>query len=219
METSGTLEPITRRSTASLIASQLRDAITAGTFPPGTQLTETELAEQLGVSRGPLREAMQRLVQEGLLRSELHRGLFVNELTTDDIRDVYTVRAIIERAACSLILRRCDPARTADRLDQIVARMRTAVRDDDQKARGTADADFHETLVAAAGSPRLVRMARTLVAETRMCIAALEDKYRMPEHVVDEHAAIVAALRARDEARAHELIEAHMAEGLTRLVP
>jgi DNA-binding GntR family transcriptional regulator len=218
MESPGTLEPITRQSTASLIADQLREAITTGAFAPGTQMTETGLAEQLGVSRGPLREAMQRLVQEGLLRSELHRGLFVNELDPADVRDVYTVRAIIEQAACTLILR-ADPDRTADRLEEIVGGMRLAVRGGDAAARGEADLAFHETLVAESGSPRLVRMARTLLVETRMCIAALADKYHLPDDVVDEHSAIVTALRERDETAMRARVETHMMEGLARLVP
>ncbi|MGH3815020.1 MAG: GntR family transcriptional regulator, partial [Pseudonocardiaceae bacterium] len=62
------LQPVSRQSTAAIIADRLRDAITRGAFPPGAQLGEVELAGRLGVSRGPLREAMQRLVQEGLLR-------------------------------------------------------------------------------------------------------------------------------------------------------
>jgi DNA-binding GntR family transcriptional regulator len=217
MESSGTLEPITRRSMATLIAVRLRDAIINGVFAPGEQLTETGLAEQLGVSRGPLREAMQRLVAEGLLRSELHRGLFVNELEHTDIRDIYTVRSIIERAACSLILRH-DPDASAERLARIVNTMREAVRGGDVRARGEGDLAFHETLVAESGSPRLVRMTRTLLAETRMCIAALEGKYQVPDDIVDEHAAIVTALRERDEAAAHTCIEHHMAEGVARLV-
>ena len=97
--------------------------------------------------------------------------------------------------------------------------MRRAVRGGDPKARGEADLDFHETLVAESGSPRLIRMAKTLLVETRMCIAALEDKYQLPDDVVDEHVAIVAALRHRDEATAHARVETHMMDGLARLVP
>ena len=74
----GELEPVARQSTAELIADQMRSAIMYGVFAPGTQLGEAELAARFGVSRGPLREAMQRLVQEGLLRGERHRGLFVH---------------------------------------------------------------------------------------------------------------------------------------------
>src|SRR5215204_4789941 len=94
-----TLEPVHFESTASIIARRLRRAIMYGSIPPGSQLTETELAAQFQVSRGPLREAMQRLVQEGLLRSERNRGLFVVELDDDDARDIYVARAAVEKAA------------------------------------------------------------------------------------------------------------------------
>src|SRR3954467_10018607 len=98
------LEPVDRKSTPALVADQLRSAIMRGTFPPGAQLGEVELAARLGVSRGPLREAMQRLVAEGLLPSERHRGLFVRDLDAADVRDVYTARSAVERAAGLLIL-------------------------------------------------------------------------------------------------------------------
>jgi DNA-binding GntR family transcriptional regulator len=68
------IEPVSRESTAAVIARQLRDAIMTGALPPGTQLGETELASRFQVSRGPLREAMQHLVSEGLLRSEQPAG-------------------------------------------------------------------------------------------------------------------------------------------------
>ena len=99
------LEPVSRQSTAAIIADRLRDAITRGAFPPGAQLGEVDLAARLGVSRGPLREAMQRLVQEGLLRGERHRGLFVVELGLADVHDIYAARLVVEQAAAGLILR------------------------------------------------------------------------------------------------------------------
>ena len=98
------IEPVSRRSTAEIVADRIRTAIMRGTFGPGTQLGEVELAARLGVSRGPLREAMQRLVAEGLLRSERHRGLFVRELGADDVRDVYIARTAVERAAALLVV-------------------------------------------------------------------------------------------------------------------
>lgn len=80
--------PLERQSTAELIAERLRIAIMRGVLAPGAQLGEASLAAQFAVSRGPLREAMQRLVSEGLLRSERNRGIFVIELTDDDVLDV-----------------------------------------------------------------------------------------------------------------------------------
>ena len=101
----GVLEPLQLRSTPALIADQLRSQILEGRFPPHTQLAEVELARQLQVSRGPIREAMQRLIQEGLLRAERNRGVFVVELGLDDARDVYLARGVIERAAAAIVVK------------------------------------------------------------------------------------------------------------------
>ncbi|MGB3662374.1 GntR family transcriptional regulator, partial [Mycolicibacter algericus] len=108
-------EPLSRPSTPELIAERLREAITRGRLTPGQQLGEASLAAQFEVSRGPLREAMQRLVAEGLLRSERNRGIFVVELSDDDVRDVYQARKAIERAAVIEVLGG-DPAAAAARL-------------------------------------------------------------------------------------------------------
>src|SRR5690606_25622514 len=168
-----------------------------GALAPGTQLTEADLAAQFEVSRGPLREAMQRLVQEGLLRSELHRGLFVIDLEAEDVDDIYLARTAVERAAMTQILR--SPtlrAAAAERLDEVQRQMAEATDDD---ALSDADLRFHEVLVEASGSKRLVRMAQTLLIETRMCLAALQRTYPSGEERVQEHRRIVDAVRDGDE--------------------
>lgn len=212
------LGPIARESTAAMIAERLRRAIAEGTFEAGTQLGETELARRFGVSRGPLREAMQRLVQEGLLESIRNRGLFVTTLTASDVRDIYAVRTAIEGAAVEMIIDR-DPAGAATRLAKAQARMAAAARRADAKALSAADMAFHEALVNESGSTRLQRMAGTLIAETRMCINALQDKYSVPDVLADEHAGIVAAIRAGDRTRALRLLDAHMQDAVRRLTP
>jgi DNA-binding GntR family transcriptional regulator len=212
------LGPLNPESMASIIARRLRAAIMYGSLPPGRQLNEAELAARFGVSRGPLREAMQRLVQEGLLRSERNRGLFVVTFTPDDVRDIYVARAAVERAAASLILRR-DPAQAAARLDKVHREMKKAALRTDYPAVSDADLRFHETLVAASASPRLMRMHSTLLVESRMCIAALESTYRFPNEVAEEHGALLDAIRAGDQARLFQHIEAHMQDALRRLAP
>lgn len=210
------LDPVDRKSTASIIAEKLREAIMRGTLEPGTQLHESELAGQLGVSRGPLREAMQRLVQEGLLRSERHRGLFVIELDEAGILDVYRVRRVVERAAARLIMER-DVAEVADHLAEAYDDMLQAVGDEDRFALSEADLDFHEALVEQSGSIRLVRMSRTLLVETRMCLSAMAETYEFPQEVAEEHGAIITAIRARDEDRLLSLIDHHINDALKRL--
>lgn len=211
-------EPVHQESTAALIARQLRDAIMHGRLEPGAQLSEAELSAQFGVSRGPLREAMQRLVQEGLLRSERNRGLFVIALAEDDVRDIYAARSAIESAAAIMILRKADP----DALGELRAAceaMTKAAKKKDMDGLSDADLRFHEVLVSQSGSPRLNRMHQTLIVETRMCMTALEDKYRVPAVLAAEHSAIVDAIEAKDEELALRRIDAHMQDALTRLAP
>jgi len=211
-------EPVHQESTAALIARQLRDAIMHGRLEPGAQLSEAELSAQFGVSRGPLREAMQRLVQEGLLRSERNRGLFVMILAEADVRDVYAARSAIERAAATMVLRAGDPEALAE-LRSACAAMTKAAKKKDMVGLSDADLRFHEVLVTQSGSPRLIRMHETLIVETRMCMTALQDKYVMPADVVLEHTAIVDAIEAKDEALALRKIDEHMQDALTRLAP
>ncbi|AIG74037.1 GntR family transcriptional regulator [Amycolatopsis japonica] len=212
------IEPVSRESTAGIIARQLRDAIMTGALPPGTQLGETDLASRFQVSRGPLREAMQHLVSEGLLRSERHRGLFVIDLEPGDVYDIYSARSAIERAAMLRALRG-DRERVATELEEAVRAMAAAADDDDPTALSWADLRFHEALIAASGSKRLVRMARTLLIETRMCLTALQGTYQQVEERVTEHTRIIEALRAGDEETALSLLEAHMEDAVQRLAP
>src|SRR5215831_11238083 len=106
----GQLAPLRIESTPSLVAARIRAGIFDRTFPPDGQLNEVELARDLGVSRGPVREAFQRLIHEGLLRAERNRGVFVVALDQDCMRDVYFVRDVIEQAAAQ---------RAAERRDEV----------------------------------------------------------------------------------------------------
>ena len=104
MTDSGQLAPLRLESTPVLVADRLREGILDGTFPPRTQLSEVALSQQLSVSRGPIREAMQRLLQEGLLRGERNRGVFVVDLGASDVRDIYLARSAVERTAAALVV-------------------------------------------------------------------------------------------------------------------
>lgn len=211
------LEPVAREPTASVIARRIRNAIIDGVLAPGTQLTEMRLAEQLGVSRAPVREALQRLIQEGLAQNR-RRGVFVRELTVDDVADVYFARAACELAAAERIM-----SRSADvdwePLDEALRWLEEATAATDWSQNVRADRHFHETLVAAAGSERLTRMFGTLMAETAICLRRLEGQYHDFDQLVDEHREILAALRDADHERAIQAFNAHTADALRRLGP
>ena len=207
------IEPLMQQSTPSIIADKLRRAIGHGELKPGDQLSEAELARKFGVSRGPLREGMQRLTQEGLLVSIRNRGLFVIEMTPHDVRDMYLAREAIERAAAYKILEG-DHTAVGDELLQIVEQMATA-----QTPAEVSEFDicFHERLVQLAWSPRLSRMHQTFITETRMCIHALDESYAKSEVRDEEHRALANAIRSGDRELTDRLLSAHMDDAINRL--
>jgi DNA-binding GntR family transcriptional regulator len=218
MAVSRFIEPVPRESTPSIIAEKLRSAISHGELRPGAQLVEAELARELEVSRGPLREAMQRLTQEGLLVSFRHRGLFVIELTDADVRDIYIARTAVERAAAAEIFEQGNPAQAGAALSAIVKKMARASDRRDRAAIGARDIDFHKALVEQSRSARLFRMHQTLLTETTMCITALQETYPAPDLRVPEHQGIADAFTDKDAALADRLIIEHMNDAVVRLV-
>lgn len=204
------LQPVPRRATPTIIAETIRERIMDGSFEPGLQLTESQLAERLGVSRGPVREAFQRLLQEGLLEAAPHRGVFVTTLDLDDAADIAWARVTIERAAAERIVRLADPT-TFGALQAVVDEMDAAAATGQWSDVADIDLRFHETLVAGAGSPRLSRMYATLLVETRLCLQTLPAQHLDPADVVAEHRGLLAALAEGDVATAAASIEAHLA--------
>lgn len=211
------LEPIEQESTPAIIARKLHDAIANGNFPSGSQLTEAGLAADLGVSRGPLREAMQRLTAEGLLVSHRNRGLFVVSMDDDDIRDMYVARTAVERAAIEQVIAHADPE-AVEALGEAVAQMRRHIDDPNGADMAEADMRFHQTLVDHARSQRLSRLHSTILVETRMCLRAMRGTYSSGKERTDEHQALVDAIAAGDAAAADVLMIEHMRDGLHRLV-
>jgi DNA-binding GntR family transcriptional regulator len=205
--------PLAQESTPSIIADKLRQAIGHGELRPGSQLGEAELARKFGVSRGPLREGMQRLTQEGLLVAIRNRGLFVRDMTPDDVGDMYLAREAIERAAARKILDG-DHVRAGDTLLLIVDQMAAAATPAEVSE---FDICFHERLVQLACSPRLSRIHQTFITETRMCIHALDDSYAKSEVREEEHRALATAIRSGNRELTDRLLIAHMDDAVQRL--
>ena len=212
------LRPVKRRSTVEHIASELRSAIMSGSLEPGDQLGEADLAEHFAVSRGPLREAMQRLVSEGVLEAIANRGVFVIELTLDDVRDVYRTRSVIERGAVETILRERRREELERALRPSIRQMRRAADREDGPGVSDADLAFHEALVECSRSPRLIRAMRTLLVETRLCLGELRTTYPDLDTQVREHEALVEAFVEATPAQAQAALTAHLGDAVDRLV-
>ncbi len=209
------LEPLRRDSTPERIAAQLRSGIVSGRLAAGQPLREVEVARQLGVSRGPVREAFQRLIQEGLLEAHPARGVFVPQLLAGDIADLYLARGAVETAAARLLADSGSAEALAD-LEAALAELQAAPADD-WNVLVSLDLNLHEVLVRSTGSKRLTRMFGTLAAETRLCMVALESFYPERAELVTEHAEIVQAIRRRDADTAAALLERHMTDSVRRL--
>jgi DNA-binding GntR family transcriptional regulator len=213
------LSALEGRPTSELIADQLRDRILEGAFRPGEQVIEAQLAARLRVSRGPVREALQRLSQEGLLVSHRNRGVFVLELTATDIAEIYVARKATETAAAETVLAsgKAKIVATAQVLRQIVQEMSAAMNAGEWPRLAERDLAFHRALVEASGNSRLSRIYATLAAESRICMVNLEGSYRRVDVLVEEHQRIVELLaEERGEALLQEIAQ-HMDKAVADL--
>lgn len=207
------------RPTAQLIADQLREQIIQGVIRPGQQINESLLARQLNMSRGPLREALQRLCQEGILISRRNYGVFVLEVKTHDLREIYEVRETVESAAASRLLDGSPQQAkdTCDVLRKIVGEMAKQVATSNWQTIARLDMQFHSALVAGMGNSRFIRIYRTLAAESRMCILDLEVSYPRIDVLVQEHQNILDLLEAGDRKGLLEAIRRHMQKAVEDL--
>ncbi|PPG43196.1 GntR family transcriptional regulator [Pseudoclavibacter sp. RFBA6] len=157
--------------TSAIIAEHLRERVVDGTYAPGAQMNEARLAGDFQVSRGPVREALQRLVQEGLLESRRNRGVFVRELTDDDAAEIFAAREVLECAAAAVIAAKPagERARIATALSSIAAELNAAIRANQEARTLRLDHEFHSRFVDSAGNSRLSRAYATIATESLIC--------------------------------------------------
>ena len=187
----------------------LRDAICSGEFAQGARLNQDELARRLGVSRAPIRDALNRLEAEGLVKT-LSRmgGVIVAETSEQEMVDIYEFRAILDTASVRLACERMSEEDLA-RLGQIVKETERATQARDLNAIVQAHAEFHYLIYTACGNAELTRVARNLWDRSyRFRAMALRNEENARRGLA-QHADILAALRARDLERAVALAEEH----------
>ena len=190
------LDQAQRSTLGAIVTNQLRDHVIHGRFEPGAVLGEVALAAQFGVSRGPVREALQHLVQEGLLRREPRRGISVPRLAASDLRDIYVAREAIESAAAAVVVAG-DTAALAAGLRDVVGRMRSAFAADDWLALADLDVAFHRQIVEAALSPRLSRLYASVIGET-FAFFNMNAHHPRRHELLEQHTELVRLIAARD---------------------
>jgi len=188
----------------------LRTAIISGQYRPGDHLGEVELAAHLGVSRGTVREAMRHLQQEGLLTTDRRGMLRVNSLGPQEVRELYRVRAALEKLAVGEILQSQQRERAAEILRGALADL--ANTELDFVGRVEADLSFHLLLCRLAENSMLVDVWRHLEGRIRVAIMSGGPTQAPQMMSRDRHAPIVDAIEGADFAVAMSVIEQHMAE-------
>ncbi|WP_030177962.1 GntR family transcriptional regulator [Streptomyces sp. NRRL S-813] len=206
------LPKASRRGLAQEAADLIREAIFTGHFPPGAQLREVELAASLGVSRGSVREGLALLEREGLVHSVWHRGTTVVDVTAQDVEEVYTLRAALDRLAATSAQRNA----TADQLTELDSLVRAMAQEISGDASGTTllalDIAFHDRIYDAANNRRLVEAWRAVRSQIYLFqlrrITLGHEHYRA--RVVDEHRELAALLRADDRETLARRAEEHV---------
>ncbi|WP_049563733.1 GntR family transcriptional regulator [Nonomuraea sp. SBT364] len=192
------------------VLEELRRAITTGRLRPGEPIRQEVLAGELDVSRVPLREALKTLQGEGLVGHRAHRGYFVEQLSLDDLREVYLIRDLLEAEAVRRAVGRLTDAGLAA-AETAQAEVERAAEAADVLAMAEANRRFHMAIFECAGLPRLVRLIRTLWDSTD----AYRSVYYAEEHnrqrVIEEHRATLDLLRRRDAEGAVALLAGHRA--------
>lgn len=209
-------------SLVEVVVQQIANGIVAGNLRSGDKLVETKLGEQLGVSRGPVREAFHRLEKMGLVERIPNRGAFVSTLTERDIEELYSVRELVEGFAARVLATRRDPHAIA-RLQTLLKEMRQCAAAGDNKRMITVDADFHDALVKLSDHKLLGEIwAIVNVRLRRFLLLKRKRLYRTLAEAAPLHAPIVEAIVAGDPDRAETEARHHVVEagrGVARLLP
>jgi DNA-binding GntR family transcriptional regulator len=188
---------------------EIKRRILENEMPAGYQAVEQEVADLLGLSRTPTREALVRLAGEGLVELRPRHGMRVLPVSARDMREIYEVLTALESAAAELVARRGLPAEELDRLEEAVSDMDAALARGDLKGWADADERFHLLLVELCGNRRLRAQVVTSWEQAhraRMSTLRLRPK---PTRSNLDHRAVVDAIRARDPERAREIHREH----------
>lgn len=192
-----------------IVFETLREAIISGMLKPGERLMEIQLAEELGVSRTPVREAIRKLELEGFLVMIPRKGAYVAGISMKDIADVFEIRAAMEGLAAGLAAERI----TEEELEQLerhLVKIAECIDANDINGLVDADTDFHDTLYKACRNERLVQIVSNLREQIqRFRTTSLSSPGRM-KYALEEHKTIVEAVSERNIELARALATEHI---------
>ena len=192
-----------------IVFQTLRNAIITGELQPGERLMETQLAEKLGVSRTPIREAIRKLELEGLVVMVPRKGAQVAQFTEKDIQDVLEVRAALEALAARLACQRMDD-RAFLKLQLAIAEYSYAAKSKDLEMMIEKDVEFHDIICNATQNDKLIQLFNNLKEQVNRYRITYLKNVEESETVEAEHLAILDALKNKNEDVASTLAAQHI---------
>ena len=208
MTRSAATTPFNRSSLREQIKDVILQRIVEGSLEPGSRIVETRIAQELGVSQGPVREALRDLEQLGCVVHEPNRGCSVRDFSLEELLEAFPVRAALEALAARLAAERITKAELAE-LEQLLERMTKAARRGDAHDQSQANASFHATIVRAARNPTLERQWQMLEPYSRTYLTVSRPGIDLV-FLSDRHIPILNALRSRDPAAAAQAMQEHL---------
>jgi DNA-binding GntR family transcriptional regulator len=200
------MKPIKIPSNLTALAyASIKDHILTGQLNEDTRLTEDSLARQLGISKSPIREALNRLEAEGLIRIEPRRGAYISAFSPQDVEDLYDLREALEVHA---VRRARVSAELLSQLRQGVKRMRRHLKTDEKAAFMREDMEFHAELARASGNPRLAKEMENI--QNQLLLLRRKTYELSKTGAPDYHEAILDALEQGDRARAENVMREHI---------
>lgn len=192
-----------------MVYEELKMQILTGGIIPGTRMMEVELAEEMGVSRTPIREAIRKLEKEGLVTIEPRRGAYASRISTDDMVEILEVRQDLEGLAAELAATRMSDDQLAD-LRKIADNYNKAVEAGDMDSMIRHDTAFHRLIVDSCNNKILVHMVEQLQELVLRFRYIYYDNFKRAEHMPEEHRAIMEAISKKDENKAREAADVHI---------
>ena len=212
-----TIAILRSNSLPTLVQKEIERMILAGELAVGAKLNEVAVAERLGVSRGPVREAFRALEECGLVRQEKNRGVFVRQVSIEEAEEIYEVRAALDEWVGRRVARSASPEQVKE-LKAIVERMERAAAKHDADAWHALNLEFHDRLVAFAGNAKLLATYRRLVNELNLYRRqTLAQRGALP-HFTREHRDIVAKIAAGNAAAAGKALHDHVMGSRERML-
>jgi len=200
-----------------LVFEAIREAIVSGKLKPGERLMEIQLAEDLGVSRTPVREAIRKLEQEGFVFMVPRKGAYVADISMKDIAEVFEIRGALEGLAAELAAERATEEEL-ERLERLLVEIGECIERQDVDQMIAKDTEFHDLLFSASHNQRLGQILSLLREQIQRFRSRTLARVERMKVALEEHRGIVEALGRRDSQLARSLAEAHIESAQSSLM-